>query len=137
VTRWASSVAILAVLAAAAANVAYLTVEPLDGMSGSDASGRIAATGTAAAAALSAGWLAARPLPRLLLTLASVLLLLAAGVMPVLALGAPILLVVLTGLARDVAAVTAHLPEVRVRLLTFTAVALGGPPLVALAHLLA
>jgi hypothetical protein len=137
VGRGSTLVIALGLLAAGAANVAFLALEPFDGMIGSDAVWRIAATGAAGASALSAGWIAERVAARLLLTVAAILLLLLGGITPVLAVGAPILLALLTAVARDLAIVTADLPAVRIRLLLFAAVGLGGPPLVALAHLFA
>jgi hypothetical protein len=136
VSRGRSAVALLALGAAAAANLAFLSAEPLDGML-TDARSRVVAAAVAALASLAAGWSASGLVTRGFLIVTAILVLLIGGVTPALAVGAPILLALLTRLARDLDRAADHPARLRVHLFVFAAVGLGGPPLVALAHSLA
>lgn len=135
--RRVAALVALALLGAAAANVVYLASEPLAGLVAGEAVARAVATAAAGAAALVAGVVMTRSLPRVLLVASAVLLLAVVGLPPALAVGAPLLLALLSGLAKDVAEVTQDLPGVRARLLVLVAVGLAGPPTIALAHLFA
>jgi hypothetical protein len=123
-------------LVAMAANCVYLLLVGFDGVGAQEAVGRAIGAASAGAAAVAAGTVVRSAVLRTALLLLAVATLLLVGITPVLAVPAPAILALLSGSVRDVAAITKGFPELRARLLLLAAVALTGPPLVALAEAL-
>lgn len=119
-----------------AANCVYLLLVGFDGVGAQEAVGRAIGAASAGAAAVAAGTVVRSVVLRAALLLLAVATLLLVGITPVLAVPAPAILALLSGSVRDVAAITKGFPELRARLLLLAAVALTGPPLVALAEAL-